>query len=497
MSEPEYSDVLIIGAGISGIGAAYRIHERNPGLSHTILERRAQLGGTWDLFRYPGIRSDSDIYTLCFPWEPWTRPEMIVDGEHIWEYLAETARKHGIDERIRFNTYVRSADWDSTTDTWTVQTEHDGATKTYRARFLFFGTGYYNYDEPYRPDFPGIETFTGEVTHPQHWPESFDYTGKRIVVIGSGATAVSLIPSLTEKAQHVTMLQRTPSYMITATKVEPTAVALRKVLPLKVAHWSVRWRNAIIAAAMWFVARRAPEASKRFLRRIAEHNLPVGYDIDTHFNPPYNPWDQRLCFIIGADLYKEIAKGRVEMVTDHIDHVDADGIVLRSGKRVDADVIVTATGLQLQSLGGAMISVDGQKVDPHDRFLYRRHMLEDVPNAAWCVGYSNASWTLGADLTAQSFAKLLAHMNSHGYSRAYPHVGDVNMPEQPMFNLDSGYVKRASHMLPKSGTRKPWVVSHNFLADALGHRFAAVDESMVFGHAATASAGSAPSRAVG
>jgi cation diffusion facilitator CzcD-associated flavoprotein CzcO len=496
-SEPEYSDVLIIGAGISGIGAAYRIHERNPGLRYTILERRARVGGTWDLFRYPGIRSDSDIYTLCFPWEPWTRPEMIADGEQIWQYLDDTARKHAIDKHIQFNTYVRSADWDSNTDTWTVQTEQNGNPKIYRSRFLFFGTGYYNYDEPYRPEFPGIEEFEGEVVHPQHWPQDLDYTGKRIVVIGSGATAVSLIPSLTDKAASVTMLQRTPSYMISATKVEPTALAIRKVLPPKVAHWIVRWRNAIIGALLWLIARRAPEFSKRMLRRIAERNLPEGYDIDTHFNPPYNPWDQRLCFIIGADLYKEIAQGRVEMVTDHIDHMDADGIVLKSGRRIDADVIVTATGLQLQSLGGATISVDGEKIDPHERFLYRRHMLEDVPNAAWCVGYTNASWTLGADLTAQSFAKLLAHMTSHGYTHAYPHLGNVNMPEQPAFNLESGYVKRGLHALPKSGTRRPWVISHNFVRDALGHRFAAADESMVFGRAATASAGSVPSRAVG
>jgi cation diffusion facilitator CzcD-associated flavoprotein CzcO len=486
--EPEYTDVLIVGAGISGIGAAYRIHEKNPHLRYTILERRQRLGGTWDLFRYPGIRSDSDIFTLCFPWEPWTRPEMIADGDHIWAYIADTARKHGIDEHIRFNTYVRSADWDLDTDTWTVQTEQGGSTKTYRGRFLFFGTGYYNYDEPYRPDFPGIEDFAGEVVHPQHWPESFDYAGKRIVVIGSGATAVSLIPSLTDKAASVTMLQRTPSYMISATKVEPTAVALRKVLPLKVAHWIVRWRNAVIGAVLWVVARRAPEFSKRVLRRIAERNLPEGYDIDTHFKPPYNPWDQRLCFIIGADLYREIAKGRVEMVTDHIDHMDARGIVLKSGERVDADVIVTATGLQLQSLGGATISVTGEKVDPHDRFMYRRHMLDGVPNAAWCVGYTNASWTLGADLTAQSFAKLLAYMTSHGYTHAYPRLGDVHMPEQPAFNLQSGYVLRGLHMLPRSGTRKPWVISHNFLADALGHRFAAVDESMVFGRVAKESA---------
>lgn len=484
MNEADYSDVLIIGAGISGIGAAYRIRERNPHLRYMILERRARLGGTWDLFRYPGIRSDSDIYTLCFPWEPWTRPEMIVDGEHIWQYLADTARKHGIDQHIRFNTHVRSANWDSTTDTWTVQVEQDGQPTTYRSRFVFFGTGYYNYDEPYRPDFPGIEDFAGDVVHPQHWPESFDHAGKRIVVIGSGATAVSLIPSLTEKAAHVTMLQRTPSYMISATKIEPTAVGLRKVLPLKAAHWIVRWRNAMVGVVLWVVARKAPAFSKRFLRRIAERNLPAGYDIDTHFRPPYNPWDQRLCFIIGADLYKEIAKGTVEMVTDHVDHVDADGIVLRSGRHLDADVIVTATGIQLQSLGGATIRVDGEKVDPHERFLYRRHMLEDVPNAAWCVGYTNASWTLGADMTARSFAKLVAYMDSHGYSRAYPHLGSVKMPEQPAFNLESGYVKRGLRMLPKSGTRKPWMLSHNFLRDVLDRPFESIEESMVFGRVA-------------
>ncbi|HEX3546830.1 MAG TPA: NAD(P)/FAD-dependent oxidoreductase [Mycobacterium sp.] len=477
MTEAEYSDVLIIGAGISGVGAAYRIHERNPNLSYTILERRSRLGGTWDLFRYPGIRSDSDIYTLCFPWEPWTRPEMIADGDHIWEYIAETARKHGIDEHIHFDTHVRSADWDSSTDTWTVHTEQ----RTYRGRFLVFGTGYYNYDEPYTPAFPGIENFNGDVLHPQHWPESFDHAGKRIVVIGSGATAVSLIPSLTENAARVTMLQRTPSYMISAMKVEPTAVAIRKVLPLRFAHWIVRWRNALVASLMWVVARKAPEFSKRALRRIAERNLPEGYDIDTHFKPPYNPWDQRLCFIIGADLYREIAEGRVEMVTDHIDHIDATGIVLRSGKHIDADVIVTATGLQLQALGGIAVSIDGEKVNPHDRFLYKRRMLEDVPNAAWSVGYTNASWTLGADLTAQAVSKLLAYMDSHGYTHAYPHLGAVDMPEQQAFNLQSGYVLRALDVLPKSGTRRPWVMGHNFLRDALGHRFDRIEESMVFG----------------
>lgn len=476
-----FFDVLIIGAGISGIGAAYRIRERNPQIRFAILERRENLGGTWDLFRYPGVRSDSDIYTLCFPWEPWTRPEMIADGPHIWQYLEDTARKHHIAEHIRFNTHVRSVDWDSTTDTWTVCAEQDGDDQTFRCRFVFFCTGYYDYDNPYQPTFPGIESFAGEVVHPQHWPDSLDCTGKRVVVIGSGATAVSLIPTLAEQADHVTMLQRTPSYMISAPKVEPTAVALRKLLPLKVAHWLVRWRNALVGVLLWEVSRRAPEFVKRRLRRTAERNLPAGYDIDTHFKPPYNPWDQRLCFIVDADLYEAISGGSVEVVTDHIDRLDARGIALKSGRRLDADVIVTATGLQLQALGGIAVSLDGEKINPHDRFVYQRHLLDDVPNLAWSVGYTNASWTLGADMTAQSVAKLLEYMQAHGYTHAYPHLGDTDMPEQPTFNLQAGYVLRALDVLPKSGTRRPWVVSHDFLRDALDHRLRPIEDQMVFG----------------
>jgi cation diffusion facilitator CzcD-associated flavoprotein CzcO len=481
VSQLEYSDVLIVGAGIAGIGAAYRMRERNPTLSCTILERRARVGGTWDLFRYPGVRSDSDIYTLCFPWEPWTLRESIADGEQIWRYVDNTAHKHGFDKRIRFNTDVQSADWDSTTDTWTVRTEQYADAKTYRCRFLFLGTGYYNYDEPHCPDFPGIEEFDGEVLHPQCWPASFDHQGKRIVVIGSGATAVSLIPSLTAKAAHVTMLQRTPTYLISQPRVDPTAVGLRKVLPLWLSHSIVRWRNVYIVSAIVFIARKMPRLSRRLLRGIAERNLPAGYDVDTHFKPPYNPWDQRLCSLVDADLYKEIAKGRVEMATDEIDHVDAGGIVLTSGRRIDADVIVTATGFQLQSLGGVTLSVDGEMVDPHARLMYRRHMLEDVPNAAWCVGYTRFSWTLGADATARSFAKLVAYMESHGHTHAYPHLGDISMPEQPVFDMESGYVKRGLHALPRSGTRRPWKMSSNFLTDILVRPFEAIEQSMVFG----------------
>jgi cation diffusion facilitator CzcD-associated flavoprotein CzcO len=493
----DYSDVLIIGAGFSGIGAAYRIHEKNPNLSYTILERRERLGGTWDLFQYPGIRSDSDIFTLSFPWEPWTRKEMIADGADIWQYMADASRKHGIDQHIRFSTRVISADWDSATDTWTVQTEQGGEPRAYRGRFLFFASGYYNYDEPYSPTFPGIEDFKGDVVHPQQWPGGFDYAGKRLVVIGSGATAVSMIPSLAERAAHVTMLQRTPSYMMSLQRVQPVFNGIRKVLPRRVSHWIARSVMALFGSVLWLVARRAPSFSKRLLRGVAEKNLPAGYDIDTHFTPPYNPWDQRLCFILSGDLYQAVAAGDVEMVTDHIDHINASGIVLKSGRHLDADVIITATGIQLQALGGVTVSIDGEKINPHERFAFRRHLLEDVPNAAWCFGYSNASWTLGADMTARSVAKLLAYMDSRGYTHAYPHLGDAHMPEQPVFNLQSGYVLRSQNELPKSGVRRPWAVTHNYLRDALGNPFDRIEESMVFGRAATASAPQAQSEAVG
>ena len=490
-NDAEYSDVLIIGAGISGIGAAYRIHEGNPGLSYTVLERRERIGGTWDLFRYPGIRSDSDIFTLSYPYEPWRRPENVADGDDIRDYLTETARKHGIDKHIQFNTRVLSADWDSTTDTWILQTEQDGLAKTYRGRFVFFGTGYYNYDEPYQPDFPDIEQFTGEVVHPQHWPESLDYTGKRVVVIGSGATAVSMIPSLTRQAGHVTMLQRSPTYMLSMPRIHPVVQAIRKVLPTRVANTVVRWYNTAFTVLTYVVARKAPKFSRRLIRKLASQNLPEGYPVDVHFNPRYDPWDQRLCLILDNDLYTAVGDGRVDVVTDQIDRFDASGIVLKSGQHVDADLVITATGLQLQALGGVELAIDGAEIKPQDRFVYKEHLLEDVPNLAWCVGYINASWTLRADLTARAVATLLAHMDSHGYTHAYPHLGDKPMPEKPAWNINAGYVQRAAHVLPKSGTHRPWNVRHNYVLDAIDHRFDRIEESMVFGRASVESVKSA------
>jgi cation diffusion facilitator CzcD-associated flavoprotein CzcO len=477
-------DVIIVGAGISGLGAAYRLRERNPQLTYAILERRAQIGGTWDLFRYPGVRSDSSVFTLCFPWEPWTRKEGVADGERIRDYLTATAHKYGIDRHIQFDSYVRAADWDSATDTWTVTVEHNGARRLYCSRFLFFASGYYNYDEGYTPDFPGIEQFGGTVVHPQHWPEELDYTGKKIVVIGSGATAITLIPSMTDRAEKVTMLQRSPTYLMAASRYSKFAAVVRKMLPRKPSHALIRMYVAMTEAVFWFLSRKIPVFVKWLVRRRAVNKLPDGYDVDTHFKPRYNPWDQRMCLIPDADLYTAIAAGRAEVVTDHIDHFDATGIALESGGHLDADIIVTATGLQLQALGGATISLDGVTINPCDRFVYKAHMLDDVPNLFWCVGYTNASWTLRADITARATAKLLAHMTSHGYTRACPHRGDEPMAEKPSWDIQANYVKRSLHALPKSGTKRPWNVRQNYLADAIDYRFDRIEESMVFGRAA-------------
>jgi cation diffusion facilitator CzcD-associated flavoprotein CzcO len=482
MSVPPDFDIVIIGAGISGLGAAYRITQRNPGTKYVILERREQIGGTWDLFRYPGVRSDSSIFGLCFPFEPWTRREGVADGVHIREYLTATARKYGIDRHIRCNSYVRSVDWDSSTDTWTVTVNEEGAAGAiYRGRFLFFGSGYYNYDQGYTPDFPGIEEFGGTVVHPQHWPEGLVYAGKKVVVIGSGATATSLIPSLAEKASKVTMLQRSPTYLFASSRYSWAADMLRKVLPRKVAHLIIRQRIALVEAIGWFLARKTPGLIKRVARRTAISKLPEGYDVDMHFKPRYHPWDQRPCLIPDADLYIAIGEGRAEVVTDRIDYIDSTGIALTSGAHVDADIIVTATGLQLQALGGVTVSIDGAEIKPQDRFVYKAHMLEDVPNLFWCVGYTNASWTLRADMTARATAKLLAHMKSRGYTHAYPHRDGEPMPEKPAWDIQAGYVLRSPHALPKSGTKRPWNVRQNYLADAIDYRFDRIEEAMVFG----------------
>lgn len=437
------------------------------------------------------MRSDSSIFTLSFPFEPWTRKEGVADGVHIREYLTATAHKYGIDRHIRFNSYVRSADWDSTTDTWTVTVEagaRDGERKLYRARFLFFGSGYYNYDEGYTPDFPGIEEFTGTVVHPQHWPEDLDYTGKKVVVIGSGATAVTLLPSLSDRAAKVTMLQRSPTYLISASKYGKVAAVARKVLPRKPAHLVIRMYSALTEAVFFALSRKAPRLVRWLLRRKAINSLPPPprlrrrHSLQAALQPvgPADVPDPRR-----RPVQRHTA-GRADVVTDHIDHFDATGIALRSCAHLDADIIITATGLQLQALGGATISLDGNEIKTNDRFVYKAHMLEDVPNLFWCVGYTNASWTLRADITARETAKLLEHMTTHGYTHAYPHRGNEPMTEKPSWDINAGYVLRSVHALPKSGTKRPWNVRQNYLADAIDYRFDRIEEAMVFDRAALA-----------
>ena len=482
-NEP-FVDVVIIGAGISGIGAAYRIAERNPRLRYVILEQRARIGGTWDLFRYPGVRSDSSIFSLSFPWEPWTRREGVAEGADIRDYLAETAHRHGIDEHIRFGHRVRSADWDSGTDTWTVRAAVGDTEQTYRARFVFFGTGYYDYDAGHTPELPGSAEFGGTVVHPQHWPEDLDCAGKRVVVIGSGATAITLVPALARAGARVVMLQRSPTYVAAGARVSPTLQLIRKLLPAKVSHRIGRNKGVAYEGIVWFLARKSPQLMRRYLRARAIRALPPGYPVDVHFNPSYDPWDQRLCLDADGDLFASISAGGTEVVTDRIDRFDATGIWLESGRHLAADIVATATGLKLQALGGITVRVDGTEIDPADRFVYKAHLIEDVPNLAWCVGYTNASWTLRADITAQSTAKLLAHMDSHGYTHAYPHLGNRPMPEKPAWDINAGYVKRAMHTLPKSGTQRPWNVRQNYFADAIDNRFDRIDEDMVFGAAA-------------
>ena len=475
-------DVVIIGAGISGIGAAYRLAEADPSTRYVILERRDRVGGTWDLFRYPGVRSDSSIFSLSWPWEPWTGQEYVADGDVIRDYMEDAARKHGIFGHIRFHTTVVSADWDSATDTWTVHAQENGTPRTYRGRFVFFGSGYYDYDHPHSPDFPGIENFGGRVVHAQHWPEDLDYAGKNVVVIGSGATAVSLAPALARTAGHVTMLQRSPGYLFSMPRVNRWLQPIRKWLPNKASYMIVRGVALSFEKIIWIFARGLPAGMKKMVRWQNTKQLPAGYPVDRDFKPRYNPWDQRMCLVADGDVFTEISKGRLEVVTDHIDHVDASGIALTSGRHLDADVIVKATGLNLLALGGVRISVDGTEVKPQERFSYKAHMLEDVPNLIWCIGYTNASWTLRADITARATAKLLGYMKRHGYTHAYPHISSGPMAEKPTWDLQAGYVLRNAHALPKSGTKRPWVVRQDFLADAVDYRFIdKIDEDMVFG----------------
>ncbi|MFY1614999.1 flavin-containing monooxygenase [Micromonospora sp. WMMD736] len=464
----DHVDVLIVGAGLSGVGAACHLRRDCPDKTYAVLEARDAVGGTWDLFRYPGVRSDSDMFTLGYSFRPWADARSIADGASIREYVRETAREYDVQRHIRFSHLVTRAEWDSATARWTVYAERTDTAETVvlTCSFLFACTGYYRYDEGYTPALPGVDAYAGRLVHPQHWPDDLDHAGKRVVVIGSGATAVTLVPALAERAAHVTMLQRSPSYVIALASRDRLADALRRRLPAGVAYPVVRWKNVLLSTATFQLSRRAPGLVRRLLRRAATRLLPVGYDVDRHFSPRYDPWDQRLCVVPDGDLFAAVSQGRASVVTDTIDTFTADGVRLASGDEMRADIVVTATGLNLLALGGLTLRVDGADVDLADTVAYKGMMLSGVPNFALTIGYTNASWTLKADLVADYVCRLLRHLDRTGQQvvTPLPPPGDERVP---LIDLRSSYVLRGVDALPRQGARPPWRLHQNYVRDVL------------------------------
>jgi monooxygenase len=478
----EHLDVVIVGAGISGISAAWHLQDRCPAKSYAILERRDDLGGTWDLFRYPGIRSDSDMFTLGFRFKPWRSAKSIADGASIKAYIREAATENGIDRHIRYRHRVVAADWSDAENHWKLTVDSDGQQSVITCTFLFACSGYYNYDEGYLPGFEGYDDFGGTIVHPQHWPEDLDYAGKKIVVIGSGATAVTLIPALVNSgAGHVTMLQRSPTYIGSLPEIDPVAERANRLLPAKVAHVVNRWKAILFSTTQYQLARRFPDYMRKTLLTMAKRRLPEGYDVEKHFGPSYKVWDQRLCLAPNGDLFRTIRHGNADVVTDTIDRFTKTGIKLGSGEELQADIIITATGLNLQLFGGAEIRRNGGPVDLHETMAYKGMMLTGMPNMAFTIGYTNASWTLKADLVSEFFCRLLNYMDAHGFDNVVPqHPGD-SVDERPLMDFTPGYVLRALEYLPKAGAVTPWRLKQNYLLDLqLIRRGRVGDEALQF-----------------
>ncbi|WP_216898476.1 flavin-containing monooxygenase [Nocardia alni] len=475
-------DVLIIGAGLSGIGMACHLVREKTGRSYAILERRAAIGGTWDLFRYPGIRSDSDMYTFGYGFRPWNGTKVLADGAAIRQYIADTAAEHGVQDHIRFGRKVTEASWSSERGIWTVTAVADGGdTEVYTCDFLVGCTGYYDYDKGYRPHFPGEENFPGPIVHPQHWPEDLDYRDKRVVVIGSGATAITLIPAMSDQAAHVTMLQRSPTYITSLPAEDPVAVGLKMArVPAAIAYRSGRARNIAIQRASFEFSRRNPSLMRRVLLGAVRAQVGAGIDM-RHFSPRYNPWDQRLCIVPNGDLFKELRSGRASIVTDRIEEFTETGIRLASGEQLPADIIISATGLTVQMLGGVQLVVDGVPVTTRDLVLYKGTLLGGVPNMLFVLGYTNASWTLKADLAAQYFCRVLNHMRSHGYSTvvAVPEDDDRSPGSVMGDELNSGYIQRGDAVMPRQGTRGPWRVVNSYFRDRKQLRRDAIEDGVL------------------
>ena len=474
----EHLDVLIVGAGLSGIGAAHYVQTKCPWASYAIFESRDAIGGTWDLFRYPGVRSDSDMFTLGYAFRPWDGEKSIADGASILQYIKDTAAESGIDRRIRFGHRIIAAEWSTDEALWNVTAQHvdSGDTFSLTCGWLFSCTGYYRYDKGYLPDFAGMDDFAGTIVHPQQWPEDLDCTGKRVVVIGSGATAVTLVPSLAASAAHVTMLQRSPTYIVSIPAKNLTADLLRKVLPMRYSAPATRWLLALTTQGSYFASKRWPGLVKRVLRKGIEHELPAGYDIDTHFTPRYNPWDQRLCAVPDGDLFKAISDGSASVVTDRISTFTRRGLRLESGAELEADIIVTATGLDLLFVGGMALSVDGVAVDIGSKVMYKGMMVEGVPNLAVAIGYTNASWTLKCELTCDHVSRLLNRLHESGLRQATPVNRGTPVTTDPVFGLASGYVERSAGRSPKQGAAFPWKVYHSYIRDYRALKLGSIED---------------------
>ena len=483
-TQGEQFDVLIIGAGLSGVGAGYHLKTKCPSKRFLILESRGSIGGTWDLFRYPGVRSDSDMFTLGYSFKPWTDAKAIADGPQILNYVRETAAENGIDNNIRFRHRVKRASWSTKDARWTVEAERtalEGSTEvvTFTCNFLFSCAGYYRYEEGYTPQFAGIADFEGQIIHPQRWPADLDYTGKRVVVVGSGATAVTLVPEMAKTAGHVTMLQRSPTYVVSRPAQDLLANRLRRNLPASIAYQLIRWRNVLLGMYFFQLSRRKPARVKQWILGGVRMALGPDYDVATHFTPRYNPWDQRLCLVPDGDLFKAIRENRASVITKEIDTFTKGGVRLTDGSELEADIVITATGLVLQVLGGVEVSVDGRAIDFAKELTYKGMMYADVPNLASAFGYTNASWTLKCDLTCEYVCRLINYMDRHNYRQCMPHNGDPTIEPMPSLDFSSGYVQRSIAKLPKQGSKRPWRLYQNYALDIVSLRLGKVDDGVM------------------
>ena len=481
----KHVDVVIVGAGLSGIGAACHLEQHSPTKTYAIIESREAMGGTWDLFRYPGIRSDSDMHTLGYSFKPWLHKKAIADGPAILQYINETAKEYEVDQHIRYNQRVTKIAWDTVTALWTLTIAETGKrAKKMTCKFVYSCTGYYRYDKGYTPDFPGSEQFKGPIIHPQQWPEDLDYSGKNVVVIGSGATAITLVPAMAKTAGHVTMLQRSPTYVVSRPEKDPFALTLAKYLPAKIAYLITRWKNVSQQALLFQMSRRRPERVKAMLRKLTRMSLGENYDIDTHFTPKYNPWDQRLCLVPNGDLFRSLREGTSTVVTDNIKTFTKTGIKLASGTLLKADIVVSATGLELLPMGGMQIVVDGKTIKLPDTLGYKGMMLSDVPNFVLAAGYTNASWTLKCDLTSEYVCRMLNHLDNNNFDYCVARNKDPNLERAAFLDLASGYVDRSIDQFPKQGKESPWRLQQNYLLDIISLRFGSMKtEAMEYGTA--------------